>query len=92
MFVSQTTAVTDMRNQTLGTESKEQKSVSRYSSSLLVSIVPTYHSSRMAVVVGKEDFSVHMLHSTNCKSVWYQKIKVKTKPKTRTPYVTMGGM
>lgn len=56
MFVSQTTAVTDMRNQTSGTESKEQKSVSRYSSSLLVSVVPTYHSSRMAVLASKEHF------------------------------------
>lgn len=86
MFVSQTTAVTDMRNQTSGTESKEQKPVSRYSSSLLVSVVPTYHSSRMAVLASKEHFQCI------CKSVWHQKIKVKTKPKTQTPYVTMGGM
>ena len=40
----------------LRTKSKDQKFVMRYYSCLLVSIVPTFHSSRMAVLVSRESF------------------------------------
>lgn len=92
MFISQTAAVTEVKKSTvLGTELKEQETLSISHNSFLVSIVPTCHSCRTTVLIGRGSCQC-MCCTEQSVNLDGTKKQSENQTKTQTPYVTMGGV